>query len=137
MKIQSRQPVRPEPSVRLDKWLWAARFFKTRQLAVQAITGGHVHIDGQRVKPSRLVKKDVQLDITKAGYRFVVQVVQLSAKRGSASIAQQLYEETPASIVAREKIITQRKQYNASVIQDKKPDKRTRCRIIRFKQAME
>ncbi|HHJ80824.1 MAG TPA: RNA-binding S4 domain-containing protein, partial [Candidatus Tenderia electrophaga] len=88
--------------VRLDKWLWAARFFKTRSLASEAINGGHVHLNGARVKPSRCLKVNDELRIQKGMVEFVVHVLVLSDRRGSATIAQTLYKETEASQSRRE-----------------------------------
>ena len=83
--------------IRLDKWLWAARFFKTRSLAAEAITGGKISINGDRAKPSRLVQCGDQLAIRRSPYEWVVIVKNVSRLRGPASQAQQLYEETEAS----------------------------------------
>jgi len=93
-------------NIRLDKWLWAARFYKTRKLATEAVQGGHVHVvdqnKGSRVKPSRSLAMGETLVITKGLYQFTIEVLQLSDKRGSATIAQQLYQETAESIAQRE-----------------------------------
>jgi len=123
-------------NIRLDKWLWAARFYKTRKLATEAVQGGHVHVLGQnkgsRVKPSRSLSVGDKLVITKGLYKFTVNVLQLSDKRGSASIAQQLYQETAESLAQREMVSLQRKAQNIAAPTNK-PDKRQRARIIRFK----
>ncbi len=79
--------------VRLDKWLWAARFFKTRAMATEAINGGHVHLNGSRPKPSRTLSIGDELTIQKGQDSFEITVLQLSDKRGPASIARELYEE--------------------------------------------
>ncbi len=89
--------------VRIDKWLWAARFFKTRSLATDAINKNRVQIDGQSVKPSRQIQLGEMLSIEKPPYEFRIQVLALSDKRRSASDAQQLYLETDESKAAREK----------------------------------
>ena len=89
--------VTDEHRVRLDKWLWAARFFKTRALAGEAVTGGKVHLQGHRVKPSRGVKIDDCFEIQRGYERFEIIVTAISARRGSASEAQALYRETEAS----------------------------------------
>jgi len=89
--------------VRIDKWLWAARFFKTRSAATEAVTGGHVHVNGERVKPARDVKHGDRLEIRRGQQRFTVVVTGLAERRGSASAAAELYEETPESIADREK----------------------------------
>ena len=120
-------------SVRLDKWLWAARFYKTRALAVEAVNGGHVHVNGQRVKPSREVHIDDELKISKMPYVFVISVKSLSGKRGSATIAQTFYEEHAESIQQRETLHEQRKLLAAANPQPAhRPDKRERRKIIRF-----
>lgn len=122
--------------MRLDKWLWAARFYKTRKLATEAVLGGHVHVleqnKGSRVKPSRTLNVGDTLIITKGLYKYTIEVLQLTDKRGSASIAQQLYQETAESVVQREMISLQRKAQNIAAPKSK-PDKRERARIIRFK----
>lgn len=87
--------------VRVDKWLWAARFFKTRTLATEAIAGGHVHLNGARVKPARDVKVGDVLEIRIGEQRFTVEVRELSDKRGPAPAAQKLYAETEESKAAR------------------------------------
>lgn len=119
--------------VRIDKWLWAARFFKTRGLAAEAVTGGKVHINGQRVKPSRCVREGDQLEIQRAQEAFIVIVVQLSARRGPAREAIQLYTETSESVERRADMALQNK-LNAQMHphSEKKPSKRNRRHIIRF-----
>ncbi|GAB3249747.1 RNA-binding S4 domain-containing protein [Chitinimonas naiadis] len=87
--------------IRLDKWLWAARFFKTRTLAGEAIGGGHVEVNGERAKAARHPRIGDVLRIRTAGDEFEVQVLGLSDRRGPASEAQQLYSETEASTAAR------------------------------------
>lgn len=118
-------------SMRLDKWLWAARFYKTRKLAVEAINGGHVHLDGQRCKPAQLIKPGSQLEITRQGLKYVVEVQQLSPHRGPASVATTLYGEDPASVRQREQELALRRQQHSTKPQ-RKPDKRQRRKIIRF-----
>lgn len=123
-----------EVRVRLDKWLWAARFYKTRQLANDAIAGGHVHLNGQRVKPSRDVQVNDQLEIHKTPFTFEVIVLGISARRGPAKEAQLLYQESEESIQKRELLSEQRKLNAAQFPQtQRRPDKRNRRRIIRFK----
>lgn len=120
-------------AVRLDKWLWAARFFKTRALAVDAVNGGHVRVNGNRSKPAQRLRVGDELMIRKSGLEFRLRVTGLSERRGSAPLAQQLYEEDPASIRQRNELIAARKQLalrNPSPA--RKPDKRQRRRIIRF-----
>ena len=119
--------------LRIDKWLWAARFYKTRALATKAVTGGHVHVEGLRVKPSREIKPGEVVEIKKSPYVFKVTVVDLSARRGSASMARQLYEEDEPSRLAREELAAQRRMQQASDPAPKRrPDKRERRHIIRF-----
>jgi ribosome-associated heat shock protein Hsp15 len=88
--------------VRVDKWLWAARFFKTRGAATEAVLGGHVQVNGARVKPARDVVVGDRLAITKAQERWTVVVSGLADRRGPASVAQTLYEETPESAKERQ-----------------------------------
>jgi ribosome-associated heat shock protein Hsp15 len=88
-------------AVRLDKWLWAARFFKTRSLAAEAIAGGHVHLNGERAKPARQPKPGDVLRIRTISAEFEVVVLDVSDRRGSANVAQTLYRETDASAAAR------------------------------------
>jgi ribosome-associated heat shock protein Hsp15 len=90
-----------EGGVRLDLWLWAARFFKTRALAKKAIELGQVRIDGQTLKPSRTVRAGLVLAIERAGERYEIEVRGVAEQRGPASVAQQLYVESEASMAAR------------------------------------
>ena len=123
-------------SVRLDRWLCAARFFKTRALAKQAIDGGKVHLNGQRSKPGRMLCGDEMLQISKGFDRQIVKVIGLAEKRGSAKVARTLYEETKDSIAEREKASELRRIHHMSVITpNQKPDKRQRRKIHRFKQS--
>ncbi|MGM0592927.1 MAG: RNA-binding S4 domain-containing protein [Pseudomonadota bacterium] len=119
--------------VRLDKWLWAARFFKTRALATEAINGGHVHLNGQRPKPARAVQEGDELEIKKGQDSFRITVQGLSSKRGPASVAQQLYAEDEQSRRQREELKEQRRLMAAAAPRPaKRPDKRGRRKIIRF-----
>jgi ribosome-associated heat shock protein Hsp15 len=93
-----------EDSVRIDKWLWAARFFKTRSLATQAVENGRVRLDGERVKPARAVKPGMLLDIDNGATRWEVRVTALAEVRGSAAVAQTLYVETEESSARRQKL---------------------------------
>lgn len=121
------QPDLSVPSVRLDVWLWAARFFKTRALAKHAIETGKVDISGQRAKPSRGVRMGDALVIARGEERFEVEVVALSTARGPASIAQGLYCESDASRLAREQARALRAVERAGFrAPEKKPDKRAR-----------
>jgi ribosome-associated heat shock protein Hsp15 len=98
-----------EIKIRLDKWLWAARFFKTRAISSDAVTGGKVHLDGQRVKQSRAVKIGDCYEISRGQDRLEIVVLELAERRGTATIAQTLYRETEASILRREHESEQRK----------------------------
>jgi ribosome-associated heat shock protein Hsp15 len=121
--------------VRLDKWLWCARFFKTRSLAAAAVSGGKVHVNGARVKPAHEVHIGERLEISRGGERYRVVVRGLSSKRGPASSAQQLYEETAASRETRSRHAELRKLAAlASPAPSRRPDKKSRRLIHRFKQ---
>jgi ribosome-associated heat shock protein Hsp15 len=95
--------------VRLDKWLWAARFFKTRTLAVEAITGGRVSVNGERAKPAKELKVGDQLAVRRPPFEHVVVVKALSDKRGSATIAATLFEETEESRARRTVLLAEMK----------------------------
>lgn len=96
--------------VRIDKWLWAARFFKTRSLAADAVSGGHVHVNGVRVKPARDVRVGETIEVTLGGgLRRTVVVEALSDKRGPAPVAATLYTETQESIEQRERALAERR----------------------------
>jgi ribosome-associated heat shock protein Hsp15 len=95
--------------VRVDKWLWAARFFKTRSAATDAVTGGRVQVNGARAKPSKDVHVADMVDVTIDSVKRSVEVVGLSDKRGPASVAAKLYTETPESIAAREQHAMERR----------------------------
>ncbi len=124
----------PKEKVRLDKWLWAARFFKTRSMATDAVNGGHVHVNGDRTKPSRLVCIGDEIRIRKETVEFTVIVSGLEEKRGPATVAATLYSETEASITAREQQAEERKLRAAAgmTAPPRKPSKRDRRHIIRF-----
>jgi len=123
-----------ESGIRLDKWLWAARFFKTRGLATEAISGGHVHLNGSRVKPSRAVKPGDTLTIRRGTEEFTVVVQGLSSRRGPAREAQLLYEESAASREQRERRAEEHRLRAADAPHpERRPDKRARRRIIRFR----
>jgi len=123
-----------ENKVRLDKWLWAARFYKTRNLATEAIKGGKVHLNNARVKPSRTVTIGQTVRIRKESIEQTVVIEALSEKRGPAPTAQQLYTETEESIQAREKSTAERKAfYSTQPAPTKRPSKKDRRKIIQFK----
>jgi ribosome-associated heat shock protein Hsp15 len=119
--------------VRLDKWLWAARLYKTRSLATVAINGGRVHVNGARVKPSRDARIGDVVSLTRGEDPMELTVRALSDKRGRATEAQSLYEETPGSIEERATRSTLRKSRAlTNPAPEKRPDKRSRRNIIRF-----
>lgn len=122
-----------QEKVRLDKWLWAARFYKTRALAKEAVEGGKVHCRGERCKPSKEPKVGDEL-VVRTGYdeRTVV-IEQLSAVRRGAPQAQLLYRETDDSIIAREKAADLRKAGAVGIQTDGRPNKKQRRQIHRFK----
>lgn len=118
-------------TVRLDQWLWAARFFKTRSLARQAIENGKVEVGGQRPKPSRAVRVGEALDIQRGEERFEVAVLAVSSERGPAPVAQALYAESEASKARREAVRVQRQAMRDGFrAPEQRPDKRAR-RLIR------
>jgi len=120
-------------TVRLDKWLWAARFFKTRSLAAQAINGGKVHLNGNRAKAARIVSVNDQLRITIGFMEFNITVLALAKFRGPAKDARLLYFESEESIRAREEQRELRKMANAGFRGPvKKPSKRDRRKIKSF-----
>ncbi|MDH4572357.1 RNA-binding S4 domain-containing protein [Salinicola acroporae] len=120
-------------TVRIDKWLWAARFFKTRQLAKKAIEGGKVRYNGSRVKTSRNVEVGALIELPQGWDNVTVEVVALSDQRRGAPEARELYAETSESLDRREREAHQRKLAN-QVMQPpiKRPDKRQRRDIHRF-----
>jgi ribosome-associated heat shock protein Hsp15 len=89
--------------VRIDKWLWAARFFKTRAAATEAVLGGHVQVGGDRVKPAKEIRAGDRIDVRRGEISWTVVVTGIADRRGSATIAATLYEETPESVEARER----------------------------------
>ncbi|HCE40293.1 MAG TPA: RNA-binding protein [Alcanivorax sp.] len=119
---------------RIDSWLWAARFFKTRGQAKQAIEGGKVQVDGAKAKPSKAVQPGTVLDIRKGDVQWTVVVDGLSNKRGPASAAQQLYRETEDSIALREQGAERRRLARlAAPVPDHKPSKKERRDLARFR----
>lgn len=120
-------------SQRLDKWLWAARFFKTRPLAVEAINGGHVHVNEERVKPSRNVRPGDQILITKGFESWTVTVRGLNEQRRPAPEARLLYEESAYHREQREAMMEERRLHGVN-IPVRKPNKRERRLIDQFKQ---
>ena len=111
-------------TLRIDKWLWAARFYKTRQLAVKALKNGKVTLGGQNPKPATAIKVGDLLTIKRGPYRMTVEVLVLLDKRGSATIAQTMYQETDHSIDQREQLKQQLANQPRIDIDRRKPDKR-------------
>lgn len=119
--------------MRLDKWLWAARFYKTRALATEAVSGGKIHLNDNRVKPGREVKPGDALTIQHGGFTFAVVVLGVNKQRRPAKEAQLLYEESEASIAARkEQAENQRLAASGHHAPDHRPNKRERRHIVRF-----
>ncbi|KAB2823948.1 ribosome-associated heat shock protein Hsp15 [Aliivibrio finisterrensis] len=122
--------------IRLDKWLWAARFYKTRSIARNMVDGGKVHYNGQRAKPSKLVEMGAEVKLRQGNNEEITVIIEiLSDQRRGAPIAQTLYKETPISIKHREENAKLRKLNSlGSPHPDKRPDKKQRRDIMRFKQ---
>lgn len=120
---------------RLDTWLWAARFFKTRRIATDAISGGKVHVNGQRTKPSKEVRVNDELQINKNGYSWEVSILGLNTKRRPAKEAILLYSEKENSLQRRQALIALNKDMYASAPQSERPNKKQRRQIHRFKQS--
>jgi ribosome-associated heat shock protein Hsp15 len=120
-----------EPT-RIDRWLWAARLAKTRAMAAEAVRGGRVHVNGAAVKPGREVRPGDRLEITKGPVRLVVDVRATTTRRGPAREASLLYEETPESRAARERLAAERRLAEAPVANlGGRPSKRDRRRYER------
>jgi len=121
-------------SVRIDKWLWAARFFKTRRLAKDAIDGGKIHCDGQRVKSAKEISPGITLSIRQGFDEKTVVVTGVADQRRGAPEAALMYEETAESVAARKKQAAERKAANAGFTPPKgRPDKKSRRQIHRFR----
>ena len=121
-------------SIRLDKWLWAARFYKTRAIARDMVQGGKVHYNGQRTKPSKIVELNAVIKLTQGVDEKVVTVLKLLDKRLSAPIAQTLYQESDASIEKREANSIARKNNSFFAPHpDRKPDKKQRRELLKMK----
>lgn len=120
--------------VRLDKWLWAARFFKTRSLATEAIAGGKVEVNGDRAKPSKPIKPGDEVRLRIGPYEHILIVRALAERRGPASVAQGLYEETEASRAARAQLSAQLAMAPAAFVFEEKgrPTKKDRRDLTRF-----
>jgi ribosome-associated heat shock protein Hsp15 len=121
-------------SVRLDKWLWAARFFKTRSIAREAVAGGKVHLNGNRAKPGRAINAGDELRIQRGEEEYNITVLDASMRRGPAVVARTLYEESEENRLQREKLAEERKlEHQSHQTRERRPDKRQRRKIIRFK----
>jgi ribosome-associated heat shock protein Hsp15 len=120
--------------LRVDKWLWAARFFKTRAQAAEAVDGGKVEVNGARVKPSKELKVGDELRIRLGPYEHVVAVRAISDRRGPASVAHALYAETPDSVAARERLREERRLAPAMFVYEDKgrPTKKDRRALADF-----
>ncbi|WP_369309375.1 ribosome-associated heat shock protein Hsp15 [Providencia rettgeri] len=121
--------------VRLDKWLWAARFYKTRSLAREMIDGGKVHYNGQRTKPGKIVELHALVKLRQGNDERTIEIIEISSQRRGAPEAQLLYRETAESIEQREKIAAARKM-NALTMPhpERRPDKKERRTLLKFKQ---
>jgi ribosome-associated heat shock protein Hsp15 len=122
-------------TLRIDRWLWCTRLFKTRSLAAEAVSGGKVHLNGVRVKPSRNLKVGDQVQITRPGFQFECEVRKLPDRRGSASVAQDCYVESEASRAAREKHVANAKLAAAFAPPSslERPDKHGRRELRRLR----
>ncbi|MTC56771.1 MULTISPECIES: ribosome-associated heat shock protein Hsp15 [Providencia] len=129
MKQSSVEPVR------LDKWLWVARFYKTRSTAREMIDGGKVHYNGQRTKPGKIVEIGALIKLRQGNDERIIEVLEISNQRKGAPEAQLLYRETAESIEQREKMAIARKM-NALTMPhpDRRPDKKERRTLLKFKQ---
>lgn len=121
--------------VRMDKWLWAARFFKTRALAADAVAAGKVLVEGERAKPAKLLQIGDELRLRLGPYEHVVHVRALSERRGPATIAATLYEETADSVAARARLAEQHRMAPAAFVYEEKgrPTKRDRRELDRLR----
>jgi ribosome-associated heat shock protein Hsp15 len=122
-------------SLRVDRWLWCTRMFKSRPLAAEAVAGGKVHVNGQRVKPAHSVRVGDRLEISRPGYSFECEILKLLDRRGAAPIAQVCYAETDTARAAREKY-TEQSRLAAAFAQPhslQRPDKRGRRELRRLR----
>ena len=122
-----------EHRVRIDKWLWAARFFKTRGLAAEAIDGGKIDVNGARAKRAKMVQVGDEVRVRQSPFEHIVQVRGISERRGPASVAATLYAETPESKARREALATQIRSLPADDWESGRPTKRDRRVIERFR----
>ena len=124
----------PDATVRIDRWLWAARIFKTRSLAKTAIEGGKVHVDGQRTKPAKDVRVGQTLTVSRGSTEITLVISALSEQRGPAMVAQLLYRETDESVEQREILSSRRRMERAGLqVPDSKPSKKDRRSLKKLK----
>lgn len=127
-----------DSSVRLDKWLWAARFFKTRSVAREAVAGGKVQLNGNRAKPGRSLNLGDELRIQRAEEEYTITIVDLSVRRGPAAAARLMYEESEENRIKRENLAEERKlNREQDAMHEGRPDKRQRRRLLRFKSGLD
>lgn len=122
-----------EQAIRLDKWLWAARFYKTRALAREMVEGGKVHYNGQRSKPSKAVEVGAMITLRQGNEEKTVVIEQIAQQRRGAAEAQALYSETSESIVKRERQALLRKLNAHNPSPERRPDKKQRRDLLKFK----
>lgn len=122
-----------DPKVRLDKWLWAARFFKTRSAATDAVHGGKIDVNGEGAKPARPVQPGDTVRVRLAPYEHIVVVTALADRRGSATVAAGLYQETDASRTARERLHEQLRIAPGFEFESGKPSKKERRAFEKFR----
>ena len=133
MLLEQRPSTRPVEKMRIDKWLWCARFFKTRSLATQAVDSGKVKLDAQRIKPAREISPGNRLTIQVGDFVWDIEVLGLSTHRGPAPIAQTLYRETEASQLRRQQqLLAHQVNREPSAQLKGRPTKRDRRQIKRF-----
>lgn len=123
---------------RLDKWLWAARFFKTRSIAREAVSGGKVHLNGNRAKPGRSVNIGDELRIKRGEEEYTITIAEISTSRGPATVARTLYDESEENRLKREQLAEERRlAHQQDTRRERRPDKRQRRKIVRFKNKFE
>jgi ribosome-associated heat shock protein Hsp15 len=121
-------------TLRIDRWLWCTRLFKSRTLAADAVGGGKVHLNGQRVKPAHAIRVGDRVSITRQGFEFECEVLKLPDRRGSAPLAQACYSETDQARMAREKFAEQSRLASAFAPRtDQRPDKHERRQLRRLR----
>ena len=134
MRMRNAEEDAEDGRVRLDKWLWAARFFKTRSLAAEAIAGGKVQVNGDRAKRARPVQVGDRIRVRLGPYEHDIVVRDLSARRGPATVAAELFEETPESLSARATLAVQLKSLHSAFGPDRgRPTKRDRREMERWR----